>query len=49
MRPKSKNVFPEFFNDETETEKVNKNVQHYRDLYKTCDDYLQRYPEIETL
>jgi len=47
MRPQSKNIFPEFFNDEAD--KSTKSVQHYRDLYKTRDDYLQRYPEIERL
>ena len=49
MRQKSKPIFPEFFNDETETEKPNKNVRHFRDLYKTFDGYLKKYPEIEQL
>ena len=53
MRPKTKNIFPEFFSLETEptteNQKANKNVQHYRNLYKTIDDYLKHYPEIEQL
>lgn len=47
MRPKSKNIFPEFFNDDDE--KTNKNVRHFRDLYKTFDATLEKYPEIEQL
>ena len=49
MRPKTKNTWPEFFCLESEPndEKANKNVQHDRDLYKTFDDYLKEYPEIE--
>ena len=50
MRPKTKNMFPEFFSLETESttepEKANTNVQHYRNLYKTLDEYLKKYPEI---
>ena len=42
MRPQTKNIFPAFFNFDsestTEDKKVNKNVQHYRDLYKTFDE-----------
>jgi IS5 family transposase len=50
MRLKSKNIFPEFFNsDDSTAEKSNKNVQHYRDVYKTLDAYLEKYPEIEQL
>jgi len=54
MRPKTKNIFPEIFNLETESPstengKANKNVQHYRNLYKTYDEYLKKYPEIEQL
>ena len=54
MRQKTKNIFPEFFSLETksaktENEKTNKDVRHYRDLYKTFDDYLKKYPEIEQL
>jgi len=53
MRPKTTNIFPAFFNldseSTTENEKANKNVQHYRDLYKTFDEYLKHYPEIEQL
>jgi len=52
MRPKTNNIFPAFFSldpDSPENEKVNKNVQHYRNLYKTFDDYLTKYPEIEQL
>ena len=53
MRPQTKNIFPEFFNldseSTTENQRVNKNVQHYRDLYKTFDDYLKHYPELEQL
>jgi len=54
MRQKTKNIFPEFFSLETksaktENEKTNKNVRHYRDLYKTFDDYLKKHPEIEQL
>jgi IS5 family transposase len=53
MRPKTKNIFPEFFRLDNESmpenTKANKNVQHYRDLYKTFDEYLKKYPEIEQL
>jgi hypothetical protein len=49
MRSKSKNIFPAFFDNESPDEKANKNVQHYRDLYKTFDEYLKKYPEIEQL
>jgi len=50
MRPKSNNIFPAFFsNDTVAAESVNKNVQHYRDIYKTIDAYLVKYPEIEQL
>jgi len=52
MRPQTKNIFPDFFgleSSETEHEKVHKNVQHYRDLYKTFDEYLKPYPEFEQL
>ena len=53
MRPQTKNIFPEFFSLETESttepEKANTNVQHYRNLYKTLDEYLKKYPEIEQL
>jgi IS5 family transposase len=52
MRLKTKNIFPEFFRLESESlkdEKANKNVRYYRDLYKTFDDYLKKYPEIEQL
>jgi len=54
MRPKTKNFIPAFFSlktesEDTENEKANKNVQYYRDLYKTFDDYLKKYPEIEQL
>jgi len=44
MRPQSKNIFPEFFSNEPEAESKNekhtKNLQQYRELYKTFDDYL---------
>jgi IS5 family transposase len=46
MRQKAKNIFPTFFNND---EPANKNVQHYRDVYKTIDDFLTLYPEIEQL
>ena len=46
MRQQTNNIFPEFFNED---EKTTKNVQRYRDLYKTIDEYLQNYPEIESL
>jgi len=49
MRSKSKNIFPAFFDNDPSDEKANKNVQHYRDLYKTFDEYLKKYPEIEQL
>jgi IS5 family transposase len=48
MRPKSNNIFAELFsNDEPSAETTNKNVQHYRDVYKNIDEFLQKYPEIE--
>ena len=52
MRQKTKGIFPELFSLDTETpkteiEKANKNVQHHRDLYKTLDAHLTKYPEIE--
>jgi len=46
MRPKTKNLFPQLFQDD---EPATKNVQHYRDIYKTIDAYLVQYPEIEQL
>ena len=53
MRQKTNNIFPAFFSLATESkaenEKANKNVRHYRDLYKTFDEYLKKYPEIERL
>jgi len=53
MRPQTTNIFPAFFNldseSTTDNKKANKNVQHYRDLYKTFDEYLKQYPEIEQL
>ena len=50
MRHKSHNIFPALFNnDESINGSVNKNVQHYRDVYKTIDAYLVQYPEIEQL
>jgi IS5 family transposase len=53
MRPKSKNIFPEFFSNEPQAESKNekhtKNLQQYRELYKTFDDYLTKYPEMEEL
>jgi IS5 family transposase len=50
MRQKNKNIFPEFFsNDEATNDSANKNVQHYRNVYKTIDDFLKKYPEIEQL
>ncbi|MCL2305843.1 MAG: hypothetical protein FWC43_10920 [Planctomycetaceae bacterium] len=49
MRSKTKNIFPAFFNNDLIDEKANRNVQHCRDLYKTFDQYLKKYPEIEQL
>jgi len=54
MRPKTKNIFSEFFrldpaSTKPENTTSNTNVQHYRHLYKTFDDYLTKYPEIEQL
>jgi hypothetical protein len=50
MRQKTNNTFPALFsNDDTINNTVNKNVQHYRDIYKTINEYLAKYPEIEQL
>jgi len=45
MRPKTKNIFPEFssLGSTVENEKASKNVQHYLDLHKTLDKYLKQY------
>ena len=52
-KTKCRERVPEFFSLDTEStteaEKANKNVQHYRNLYKTIDEYLKKYPEIEQL
>jgi hypothetical protein len=49
MRRKSKNILPGFFQNEQTDDKALKNVRHYRDVYKTLDEYLVKYPEIEQL
>jgi len=49
MRQKTKNILPGFFENEINDDSTLKIVQLYRDVYKTLDEYLTKYPELEWL
>ena len=49
MRQKTQNILSGLFRNDQTDNKVNKNVQHYRNLYKTFDEFLTENPEIERL
>jgi len=49
MRQKTKNILPGFFQNEKNDDSTLKIVQRHRDLFKTLDEYLTKYPEFEQL